>query len=61
MINAAGEKEAYILNLEKLYEEAGKIATEDIEFAKEVIKHKSFATKYEKFFKKVEKRLGVWD
>lgn len=30
MINAAREKEAYILNLEKLYEEAGKIATEDI-------------------------------
>lgn len=59
MINLAREKEAYILKLEKLYEEADKLVAEDMKFCKEVIKHKSFIRKYERFFKKVEKRLGV--
>lgn len=59
MINLAREKEAYILKLEKLYEEADKLVAEDINFCKDIIKHKSFVRKYERFFKKVEKRLGV--
>lgn len=58
-LNATREKEAYILNLEKLYEEADKLVAENIKFCKEIIKHKSFIRKYERFFKKVEKRLGV--
>lgn len=59
LINLAREKEAYILKLEKLYEEADKLVAEDINFCKDIIKHKSFVRKYERFFKKVEKRLGV--
>lgn len=61
LLNASREKEAYILKLEKLYEEADKLVAEGIEFGKEVLKHKSFIRKYERFFKKVEKRLGVYD
>lgn len=59
LLNGAREKEAYIFNLEKLYEEADKLVAEDINFYKDIIKHKSFVGKYERFFKKVEKRLGV--
>lgn len=59
MINLAREKEAYILKLEKLYEEADKLVAESIKLSQEVIKHKSFVKKYERFFKKVDKRLGV--
>lgn len=59
LINASREKEAYILKLEKLYEEADKLVAEYIKFCKDIINHKSFVRKYERFFKKVEKRLGV--
>lgn len=59
MLNAAREKEVFILKQEKIYEEADKLITENIKFCKEIIKHKSFVRKYERFFKKVEKRLGV--
>ncbi|MGX2972466.1 hypothetical protein [Helicobacter sp. T3_23-1059] len=52
------KKESYIIELEKLIEAYEQDAQEMEKFFEEVIKHKSFARKYERLIKKIEKRLA---
>ena len=59
LINWAREYEIYVQKVEKCLGEFDKLIAEETNFCKDIIKHKSFVRKYEKFFKKVEKRLGV--
>lgn len=59
LINWAREYEIFVSKTEKLLGEFDELSTEYTNFCKDIIKHKSFVRKYERFFKKVEKRLGV--
>lgn len=59
LINWAKEYEIFVSKVEKLLGEFDELSTEYTNFCKDIIKHKSFVRKYERFFKKVEKRLGV--
>lgn len=52
------KKESYIIGLEKLIKEYEQSAQEMGAFFEEVIKHKSFAKKYEGLLKQIEKRLA---
>lgn len=56
--NWAREKEIFCLKMEQIYEELENLIKEQKVFHKQIMKHKSFARKYERLIKKIEKRLA---